>query len=81
MIFVKMGEKFTRKMARSPRNFSWIIVNEIAGCANIDSEWEYLWLKEQGIKHILSLNHKVRIQNALVISVFCAWQTYYGIIS
>ena len=49
---------------RSPHNFSWVIVNEIAGCADIQSEWEYLWLKEQGIKHILSLNYKVRMRYA-----------------
>ena len=64
-----MSEKFSKRMACSPPNFSWVIVNEIAGCAKIVSELEYLWLKEQGIKHILSLNHKVRIGNALDISV------------
>ena len=31
-------------------------MNEIAGCAMINSEFELLWLKNIGIKHILCLN-------------------------
>ena len=40
----------------APKNFSWLIVNDIAGCAMINSEFELLWLKNIGIKHILCLN-------------------------
>ena len=39
-----------------PRNFSWIKVNEIAGCAAPTKLSEFQWLKNQGIQHILCLS-------------------------
>ena len=45
-----------RGVQEAPKNFSWLIVNEIAGCGMINSEFELLWLKDIGIKHILCLN-------------------------
>ena len=46
-----------RGVQEAPKNFSWLIVNEIAGCGMINSEFELLWLKNIGIKHILCLNN------------------------
>ena len=39
-----------------PRYFSWIKVNEIAGCNHPKSNAELQWLKNQDIKHILCLS-------------------------
>ena len=39
-----------------PRYFSWIKVNEIAGCSYPKSNAELQWLKNQDIKHILCLS-------------------------
>ena len=39
-----------------PRNFSWLKVNEIAGCAAPRDLYELQWLKNQGIQHILCLS-------------------------
>ena len=49
-----------RGVQEAPKNFSWLIVNEIAGCAMINSEFELLWLKNIGIKHILCLNKDLK---------------------
>ena len=45
-----------------PRNFSWIKVNEIAGCAAPTKLSEFQWLKNQGIQHILCLSRVTLIR-------------------
>ncbi len=40
----------------APSNFSWLFVNEVAGCARPWSSFELRWLCQQGIKHILCLS-------------------------
>ncbi|TRY67288.1 hypothetical protein TCAL_14664 [Tigriopus californicus] len=40
----------------SPRNFSWIFVNKLAGSSCPRSEAEMAWLKRQNIKHIVTLS-------------------------
>ena len=57
-------------MPDAPSNFSWLIVNEIAGCGFPRQVSEFQWLKIQGIKHILCLERVARINPIYVRFIY-----------
>lgn len=78
------GVKTKMDQDSEPRYFSWLIVNEIAGCSHPANDKQLRWLQKQGITRILCLSKVwviIKKIFSLVFDLICriifqGWQNF-----
>jgi atypical dual specificity phosphatase len=50
-----LWRKIHGKITKRPTNFSWLIENKLAGCGMPTSLEEIIWVRDQGVKSIITM--------------------------